>query len=96
MAKDWFIRMLPECWPQDEVPLQEGPAAVRRAERRGDRGQYHHPAGTEPEIWQGPRRRSHVRAAKRLPRHDIHDRESPRLGCRVLAHEELGSGAEGL
>lgn len=91
-----FIQFLPECWSQDEIPLQEGPAAVRRAERRGDRGQHHHPAGIEPEIWQGSGRRSHVRAAKCLPRYDIDDREPPCLGCRMLAHEEPGSGAEGL
>lgn len=90
------MTFISECRSQDEIPLQEGPVAVRRAERRGDRGQHHHPARTESKVRQGSGRRAHVRAAQRLPRHDIDDRESPRLGCRVLAYEESGSSAEGL
>lgn len=67
------IFIVTECGPQDKVQVQEGPTAVRRAQRRGDQRQYVYHEGAGPEVRQGPGRGIDNRAAQHIPRHDIHD-----------------------
>ena len=47
------IFLFSECWPQVQVPLQEGNVALHWAQRGGDRWQQHCYWYTFQEVWEG-------------------------------------------
>ena len=65
-----------ERWSQDEIPLGQGPAAVRRVERSRDSRQRRHHQGGWSSLWQRHGCTLDVGAAQHGARHGYHARES--------------------
>lgn len=67
------LTVVSERGPQDEISVEEGPAAVCGGERRGDRRQFCDHQGAQPTVLQGPGHHTGQQPEKRLARHDLHD-----------------------
>lgn len=93
----WFFRVLifysyaflvTECGPQNEIQIQKGSAALRRAQRRRNRRQCIHRQRIIPEIRPRFRRHSDTRTTKSGPCDRFHGREPFVMGCDVVAYQE--------
>lgn len=70
-----MFRFVPECGPQNEIPLEKGPAAVHRAEWWGDRRQLCDHQRVEPAVHKGPGHHTGQQPEELVACFDLYGRE---------------------